>query len=144
MIVLTQAAATVGAWLALLFVCTNLVGFFVEGLFSNPEIDALEAVSHDVIKDHIRQSRRGQRILTTCLLAIIVGFISSLYHFWNIGIALTGFMMMITRVPGKLWEMKYRRGNLTGTPPIYKLLLSIVLWACLPLLWFSIFRMQFI
>jgi hypothetical protein len=44
-------------------------------------------------------------------LILIIGFIYSLLHFWNIGVALSAIIIMAGRLPDLIWEIKHGKKN---------------------------------
>ena len=63
-----------------------------------------------------------------------------LYYYWNLGIALAGFILTITRLPDLLYEMK------TGEKISFKnmqkntidVVCNLLSWLTLPLIWYSL------
>ena len=77
----------------------------------------------------------------TILFSIVsVAYFYALYHYWNIGIMTAGLLLMFTRLPDLLFEMKTgEKINSTNMPkkPI-DVMLNILSWLALPLIWYSL------
>jgi hypothetical protein len=143
MTMLAQFAITFGAWLALLIVSTNLVGFLVRGLFTNPELDRLELEGHDFIKGVVRQHRKTEQTANVVALALVVAFLLALYHFWNVGVAIAAAMLMAARITDVIWELRHAsklRLRDMRQPALW-LLNTLLSWMSLPVLWYALYRM---
>ena len=77
----------------------------------------------------------------TILFSIVsVAYFYALYHYWNIGIMTAGLLLMFTRLPDLLFEMKTgEKINSTNMPkkPI-DVMLNILSWLALPIIWYSL------
>jgi hypothetical protein len=140
---LTQLAITLGAWLILLIVSANLVGFLVRGFFTNPEMDRLAVEGDDIIKGEVQEYYGTQRKMNVFALILITVFILGLYYFWNIGVVIAALIIMASRVPDLVWEIKYGRKlrmKDMARPPFH-LLSTALSWISLPVLWYALYRM---
>jgi hypothetical protein len=140
---LTQFAVTIGAWLCLLFASTNLVGFLVRGLFTNPELNRLEIEGHDFAKEAVRQHRRTEQTVNIVALILVVAFLLALDHFWNAGVVLAATMLMVARITDLLWEMKHgsKLQLKEMRHPALWMLNTVLSWASLPALWYALYGM---
>lgn len=91
----------VAGYLILMFASTNLLGMVVRGMRTthtkNNEGDliAMENISS-----------RPSIIMTIMFSVISVLYLYALYHYWNIGVLLAGLILMLTRLPDLLFEMR--------------------------------------
>lgn len=126
--------STIG-YIILLFVSTNLIGLFVRGLVPSYYLDENKTIQP--VED-ITSTR--SRMLTAAALLFCIMYLYSLYHFWNVSLSAAGLMIMLARIPDLLYEIR------TGRKVNYKYmnkkpidhLTTILIWAALPLIWFSL------
>lgn len=122
-------------WLVLLWASINLVGLFVRGIFSNPDIDKMAIEGTDFVKELARNSQKGERRASLVALVFIVGFLIVLYYFWNIWVVIIALIIMMARIPDLLWEIKHGRAKVKQMPAVYHLT-TLVTIVTLPLLWY--------
>ncbi|HEV2595210.1 MAG TPA: hypothetical protein VGU01_08440 [Sphingomicrobium sp.] len=137
-----QLAITVGAWVVLMFVTTNIVGFLVRGFFQNPEMERLATESNPVIQGLARSQQRTQKRLNVVAFALMVGFLLALYQFWNVGLVIAALLMIGSRIPDLVWELTNGTkviGNLRKPP--FWILSTLLSWASLPVVWYALNRM---
>jgi hypothetical protein len=138
--ILTQIVVTLVAWFALMLVCTNLVGFAVRGLFTNPEVDKLAAEGNDILAEEHQRTERNTNFVAFSLLTMLL---VALYYFWNIGLAISALILMAARVPDLIWEIKHQRQlrmKDMKRPPLY-VLSTILSWTSFPVIWYALYRM---
>lgn len=131
-------------WVVLMLITTNLVGFVGRGFLQplvTPELQSLEQTG-GVVADEIRGIRRADQIVTAVFIVVTVGFLWALANFWNIGVVIAAILLMLSRAPDLLWEIrtgqKITRSNMPkGFVSQGATLLS---WLALPVLWFSVCR----
>ncbi len=94
-------------YFVLMWLSVNLLGLLVRGLFTNPELDKLEAeTKHDFIKKEIEKSKRADKWLNLIAFLGIIIYLYATFHFWNIGVTVVAIMLMLVRLPDLLWEIK--------------------------------------
>jgi hypothetical protein len=101
-------------YLVLLYLSINLLGFFVRGLFPDPELDRLKLEAHDFIKHEIEKAQSANTKINIIALTLLVIYFYLLFHFWNIGVVIVAILMMASRFPDLLWEIKHGK-KLTHT-----------------------------
>jgi hypothetical protein len=140
---LIQFAITLAAWLGLLFLTTNLIGFLVRGLVPDTSLNILPSEEGDFINGVIQEHRRSGRVLSLVPLLLLAAVLVALYHFWNVGVVLAAVMLMAARVPDLIWELKHGRrlGKLDMARPALHSLTTIIMWLSLPMLWYALYRM---
>lgn len=127
-------------YLILIFIGTNLLGLIVRGIRSprSRDGDITQVSSTNEI------SNRSNWAISIFFSAIAILYFYSLYHFWNTGIALAGVILMFTRLPDLLYELrtgeKINRKNIPKQP--IDILCTILLWAALPLAFYSLCLMD--
>lgn len=132
---------TVVAWVILLLVGTNLMGFIGRGFFwSPPPVDAPTDRVHELLS---RESRRMSviNVITTFFsILFAVAYLSALFYFWNVGLAVAGATVMASRIPDLIWEIRTgNRVTRTTAPkgPVH-IVATILLLGSLPLVWYSL------
>jgi len=94
-------------YFVLMWLSINLLGLLVRGLFTNPELDKIEAeTKHDFIKKEIGKSKRADKWLNLIAFLGIIGYLYATFHFWNIGVTAVAIALMLVRLPDLLWEIK--------------------------------------
>lgn len=138
--VILSIAKAIFAWLSLMFIGTNIIGFIVRGLVEMPGIKKLQDDMPSTLRGEVTSYKRFNRTLTLLFAVIGIAYICVLYWVWNIGVASAALILMITRIPDLLHEI--RTGQKTGFLSMPRgplnLILTIFDWAMLPLLWFSL------
>lgn len=106
---ISQIAITFGAWLVLIFIGINLIGMLVRGLVLISEVNKLLAkgsmVFRKVVAEFYKPSE--EKRVNIVMFLLIATFLSILFYFWNIGLAIVATLIMIARIPDLLWEMKH-------------------------------------
>ena len=99
---------------------TNLVGFFSLGL----------------IRKNIGIS----------LFVTVIGllYLFLLLYFLNIGVAIAAMLLMVARIPDLIWENRYgQKIDKKNRPKGFRYTLAtILMWAALPVLWWSLYSLQ--
>jgi hypothetical protein len=137
--VFLQFGVTLISWFALMFVSTNLTGLLFRGLATNAELEELVS-DNEILARHHRNSERKTNIISALL---IVAFLSMIYYFWNAGLVIAAIMLMFSRIPDLIWEIKSgKKLELADMKkPKLFLLTTAISWASLPVVWYSIYRM---
>lgn len=137
---------TIAAWVILLLVGTNLTGLVVRGLFySPPPVDAPPDRVQDLLRRESSRMSFTNWIMTFGGVLITAAYLFALFHFWNRGLALAGAIIMASRIPDLIWEIRTgRKPTRKDRPkgPVY-FLASTILWASLGLVWYSLCKWKF-
>jgi hypothetical protein len=131
--ILILIVKTVIAYLVIMFLSTNLLGFFVRGIIPSVQGD----INGYLIETDIKSTK--SIMLTISSFLIILIYIFFLYEYFNYGMALAAIIIMIARLPDLLMEMK------TGDKKAYKsaskkpigILTSAMTWGVFPLIYYS-------
>lgn len=127
--------AAILGYIILMLVSVNVVGGIVRGLVSgNPD--------NAVVTENISESKS---IVTTVIFSLIcIVFLYALFHFWNIGVVLAAVMLMISRIPDLLFEIrtgqKITQSNMPKRP--IDVMFNIIGWLALLVLWYSLYYLQ--
>ncbi len=125
----------IAGYFILMFVGTNLLGIVVRGLRPTFKKD-----SDGNLVSIVDTSSSGSVIMTILFSAISIAYFFALYHYWNIGIMTAGLILMFTRLPDLLFEIKNGvKINATNMPKKnIDVVLNIFSWLALPLIWYSL------
>jgi hypothetical protein len=148
------------AWVVMLIVGTNLVGFvvrcFIDFLFfSTPHVDMpvdevgestenfgapADGAVEDLIASEYRKMRVGNLTMAVVFLGLTGGYFFSLYHFWNIGLVAAAGLLMMSRLPDLLWEIRTgKKVSRVSMPKGPAFIVAVVLdLVALPLTWYSL------
>ena len=132
---------SVGFYFILMYLSVNLLGLFVRGLFSNPELDKLKQEGHEFIKHEIEKSQRADKWINVIALILMFAYLYALFHFWNIGVVVAAVIIMAGRLPDLLWEIKH--GKKTDPKLMKKnamyYISAFLPWVALPVLYYSLY-----
>lgn len=134
-----QLVIAVASWLAIMFVSINLIGIWVGGITKNSKLEEI-AASNQVLTSEVRKSQRMQLVFATTL---IISFLGILYYFWNVGLVIAALMLMVSRVPDVIWEIKTGKALALEDmkKPKFFLLATLLSWASMPVVWYSIAKL---
>ena len=134
---------TIALFLILMWTSVNLLGLLVRGLFTNPELEKLKEnqKTHEFIKNEIAKSQRADKWVNIIALILIIGYLYTLFHFWNIGVVLVAIMIMSSRLPDLLWEIKHGKRIVVKSMPKDALyyITTLLIWGALPILYYSLY-----
>lgn len=139
MSVITQIAISLASWFAIMFVSTNLIGLLLRVGGNNSEMHEI-ASSNEFLSGEIQKSQRSGAIIA---IILVVAFLSALYYFWNVGLVIAGIMLMLSRAPDAIWEMKNDRplGTDDMRKPKFFMLSTLLAWTSLAVVWYSLYRL---
>lgn len=136
--IVVEILITLASWLAIMFVSTNLAGLIVRESANNRELNEIASASK-ILAQEVKQSQRTTRIVGAVL---IVTFLGILGYFWNAALMAAGLLLILSRVPDLIWELKsgsaLERGNIRK--PQLSLLSALLAWCSLPVVWYSIYQ----
>lgn len=119
----------------LLLVSTNLLGMIVRGIRQTP---TKENEGDFTSTKNLSSNSNITMTIVISLISILYFYV--LYHYWNVGILAAGIILMFTRLPDLLFEMRTgERINSRNIPkrPI-DILCSVLSWLTIPLIWYSL------
>lgn len=138
MICVVKAAV---AWIILMFVGTNLLGLVVRGFFwAPPPSEGPTDRVRDLLAQESKRLGAANITMTLFWAAVTLAYVGALYHFWNIALAVTAVLAMLSRLPDLLWEIRNGKKITRGSSPrgaVYYAATAIM-WLCLPLAWFAL------
>ena len=124
-----------------MYLSVNLLGFFVRGLFSNPELDRLESDGSEFVKHEVKKSQRADKWINIIALILIITYLYLLFHFWNIGVVIVAVIIMVSRFPDLLWEIKHgRKIDKSGPKNALFYISAILTFGALPVLYYSLYH----
>lgn len=117
-----------------MLVGTNLIGLIVRGIRTTYKKD-----SEGNLISMGDTSSNGSIIMTVIFSLVSVLYFYVLYHYWNAGIMICGLILMFSRLPDLLFEMKtgikINPKNMPKTP--FNIVVNIISWLVFPLIYFS-------
>lgn len=137
---LCSIKAVVG-WGVLLFVGMNLIGMIVGGL-AHPFWRYRPPSDDPFLKKLATRNKRGMVASTLFFGLLTVVYLALLLRFFNVGVLAAAVLLMFSRLPDQLWEI--RAGQLltlAENPPKSGALHTLAqagMLVALPLLWFSL------
>jgi len=141
---LINILVAIAGWLILMFVGTNLLGLFVRGFFTDPELEKLKKEGGGTIREEIRKNQRAGNSLNVISFVLICVYFFALVYFWNFGVLVVAVMIMAGRFPDLIWEIKHgKKINVKKMPKNFIYFLTTFLgWAALPVLYYSLFYLK--
>ncbi len=121
---------------------TNLLGMVVRGLVPAPGMVELEAGLHPALRGEVARDKRANAGITLFFALLVVLYLYLLLRFRNFGVLAAAAMLMLSRLPDLLWEIRTGRKITPRAAPkgAVSILATVMMWAALPLLWFSLCR----
>jgi hypothetical protein len=117
-----------------MLVTTNLVGFLVRGLLTDPE---MANVDEFVRNEHLK----GQRVANILALTLAGASLGTLLYFGNLSLVIAASMLVMSRGPDLVWEIRNRRKLEMSdmTKPKFYLVSTVLSWASLPVVWHALY-----
>lgn len=131
----------VGAWAVILYLSINLIGFVVRGFFVvKPEFADLDGRARDFLEHEAKKRVIAEHATTLTSIVAVIGFIGALAYYWNITLASVSIILMASRLPDLLWEIKNgKKITKSDGPKNAASYIGIsIMFLCLPLTWFAL------
>lgn len=128
-------------WLMLEYIGINLVGMVVRPFLSWSSL--LVNVSEDLIKlFELRRKRVIAIVISLIFLILTVAYLIAIYHFWNVGLVVSAGLVMVSRLPDLLWEIRTgTKISLAKYPKgVVSIIYTVIGLLSLPLTWYSLFK----
>lgn len=132
---------SIGAWLVLMIIGTNLIGLIVRGCLWMPTpVHESPDYETEVIRSEWARLVSANTTLTLIATLAAAGYLFALHHYWNWYLACAAAILMATRIPELIWELRSgsrvtRRDRPKGT---FHILTTALDWASLPLIWYAL------
>ncbi|MFA5240481.1 MAG: hypothetical protein WC476_12345 [Phycisphaerae bacterium] len=141
MIVVIGIVKTIVAWFIIMLISVNLLGYVVRGLLWSPT-SMEEKVAKIVFRDVPNREPMTpiyNFVITLVAFVLTATWFFALYHFWNIGLVAAAGLIMLSRLPDLLWEIKHGVKVTKNTGPKYgNLLCALEILLSFPLIWYSL------
>lgn len=123
----------IAAYFVLMLIGVNLIGFVVRGFMLADTV-----TNNETAKEIYGKSSIALPIVS---MLFLIGYLYALYHFFNIWVLISGIILMITRIPDLLWEIRHgKKITLRDMPKNFSdMVLNILSWAVLLLLWYAFY-----
>lgn len=129
------------ASVVLMLVGTNLIGLIVRGtVWSPPSVVAPTDRVAELFRHESRRMGVANGAMTFLSILVTATYLFALFHFWNVWLAVAGVIVMVSRIPDLIWEIRTGdRVTRTRRPkgPIY-IVASTFFWGSLLLIWYSL------
>jgi hypothetical protein len=129
------------AWAVLVLVGMNLTGLIVRGLvWAPPDAEAPNEPVAEILRDESRRLRVAKWVMTILSVLATAAYLVALFHFWNVWLAVAAFVLMATRLPDLVWELRTGARMTRQTVPhgpVYYTATGIM-FGTLPLVWYSL------
>ena len=128
------------AWLIIMLISVNLLGLVVRGfLWSPPPIDEFKDTAlEEFVQQDVNKSQTANFVMTLIPSILAVVFYFALYYYWNIGLAVAAGLIMFSRLPDLLWEIKNGVKVTKTTGPKLGSLFAMEFLISIPLVWYSL------
>ena len=90
-------------WLIFMVIGTNIIGFIVRNL---PKPSVTEYLNNQYVKLKFPYQRWPNLFIAILFIIIAIIYFFLLYYFWNIGVTASAAMVMFSRIPDLLHEIK--------------------------------------
>jgi len=132
---------SIGFYLVLLIVGTNLIGLFIRSL-----VYVFPLIDESIIKENSFLKKERKRIIFSNTFITIFSFILIgvclfiLFYFWNFGLALAFLIIISCRVPDLVLEIRTGKKISKGNHPnkIIVVISTFFLWGSMFLVWYSL------
>lgn len=139
---ITHILISVVFYFILMYLSVNLLGFFVRGLFPDPELDkSKKDTKWKFLKHEIKKSQRVNNWITLIAFILIIAYLYTLFHFWNIGVMIVTIIIMTGRLDGLIWDIEHGKRtdpNLMKKNALYYIS-AFLPWLAFPVLYFSLY-----
>jgi hypothetical protein len=127
------------AWYIIMLISVNLLGHVVRGLLWSPPFADDPPLSEELKK--LVMTPNLNFVMTSVAIVLAGAYYFSLYHFWNIGLVVAAGLIMLSRLPGLLWEMMnggevYRATRIK----LGSLFTAVAFFISIPLVWYSLYK----
>jgi hypothetical protein len=139
-ILLSIVKALVG-WLVMMLIGTNLIGFIVRGIVRKDPMDLAVAQLNESGYDSLKREATRLRRVDVAITVTFVVYLYLLFRWWTIWAVIVAIMLMVSRIPDLLWEIRTGTKVTKSNKPsglIYTIAGTID-WVVIPILWLSIY-----
>lgn len=122
-------------WIILLLVGTNLIGFFIRGLVHQSVMRKANKPLEEIIPNVTRKDNLVDSIINILSGAACIGYLYLLLRRWGWPVAVSGFVLMVSRLPDLFYEMRTSKKVRLGSAPkglIYTIA-NVLIWLTVPL-----------
>ena len=137
---------TILVWLMLTYIGINLIGHimrsFVPALSPMSPLDGISEDAKKLFNREIQSNRRADIALCLIFSILTVAYLFAIYHYWNIALVASAVLVMISRLPDLLWEIRTgQRITKTNTPKgVFSNIGVVIGFLTLPLTWYALYK----
>lgn len=142
---ISSIGLSIVGYFVLMFITTNLTGMVVRGFFRDVKLEELkkDEKTHPFIKQEIAKYDRVGMGITIFFSIISLLFLYLLYRYLNIWAVVAVLLLIFSRIPDLLWEIRNGKKVRVNDRPkggIY-LITDMTIWIALPVLWWSLYNL---
>lgn len=127
--------------LILMLVGTNLIGFIVRGFFwTPPPVDSPTEGVHELFARESKRMSIANGTITFFSIVLTAAYLFTLFYFWNVLLALAGGLVMASRIPDLIWEIRTgsKVTRRSGPKGLLYIFATIIQWGSFPLIWYAL------
>lgn len=133
------------AWVILMLVSSNLLGFIARGLlWAPPPVDLPpDSPAHEILSGASKRMSAGNAVITLISIIVAVAYLYALFYFWNALLVVAAVLLMVSRLPDLLWEIRTGKKVTPQSRPkgASYTVITILMWVTLPLIWYALCRL---
>lgn len=132
---------TIVAWAVLAFVGTNLIGLVVRGFsWTAPTLDAPTDAVHELLGHETRRLSVANSAMTFLSILVTLAYLFGLFYFSGIGLSVAACIVMVSRLPDLLWEIRTggRVTRQSAPQGALHIIATLFLFGTLSLIWYSL------
>ncbi len=143
---LSSIGLSIIGYLPFMYITTNLTGMVVRGFFCQDtdfEDFLIKGKPRPFTKMRISMGDRGDKFTTILFSIITILFLYLLCHYLNIWATVAALLLIFSRTPDLIWEIRNGKKVSANERPkggLY-LITDITIWAALPVLWWSLYNL---
>lgn len=140
MLIIIGIVKSIVAWFIIMIIGINLLGFVVRGLlWLPPSIEPFEGTEFgNKLKKEVLITPLQNFIMTLTAFVFTLAWLFALYHFWNVGLVAAAVIIMLSRFPDLLWEIKHGVKVTKNRGPRFSNLFAFEFLLSFPLTWYSL------
>lgn len=128
---------TIFAFIMLMLIGTNLLGMIVRTFII---IISFEKTKNSGIDKMIQESKNSGVVFLIFSIALTIGYFYALNHYYNYYLMIAGIMLMISRFPDLITEIKTGKKISKQNMPnrTIDIFFNVICWGALPVIWYSL------
>ena len=123
-----------------MFIGQSIIGFLLSGLYVPDRIET----DIDVINEIQDKHESRNHIFNFLTVIVLIIYLYALNYYWNIYLLVSGLILIISKIPDLLFQIKAgKKINVRDLPKNPLNYFCVFLdWAVMPLIWYSFYVMK--